>query len=132
MSLRILIVDDDLDDLELLDEAILEAQPNSNIDKATGGRAAISFLDSYPDSALPHLVILDYNMPDISGSDVLAYIKEQKRYDKIPRVVFSTSDAERHISESLKSGATKYLVKPKTKRELDELALQMLSLISAE
>jgi len=132
MPLQILIADDDLDDLELLEEALLESRPNSTIDKATGGIAAIRLLDSYSDASLPHLIIVDYNMPDISGLEVLAHIRDKKRYDHVPRVVFSTSDAERYIAESLKNGATKYIVKPTTRRELSELTSQMLSLVTTE
>ena len=131
MSLKILIADDDLDDLELLEEALIEAKPNSTIDKATGGKAAINFLNTYTDSNLPDLIILDYNMPDATGSEILAHIRKQKRYDKVPRVIFSTSGAERHVTECIKGGATKYLVKPQTKSELDKLTAEMLSLVNA-
>jgi CheY-like chemotaxis protein len=128
MALHILIADDDVEDLEILEESLQELQPGLHIDKALSGDAAIKRLSSYSDTNLPNLIVLDYNMPNVGGIDVLVYLKERKRYDSVPRVIFSTSAAERYISESLKNGATKYFVKPQTKRELNELTLQMLSL----
>lgn len=130
--LQILIADDDLDDLELLEEALMEHKPNAIIKKATGGRAAIDLLNAYPDSGLPSLIVLDYNMPDIPGSEVLAYLGKQQRYHEVPRVVFSTSNAQRHVSECLNNGATKYFVKPNTKQELEDVTQQMLSLITEQ
>lgn len=128
MPLQILIADDDLDDLELLEEALLEYQPHTNIDKANGGMAAISYIDSYPESKLPNLIVLDYNMPDVNGLDVLTHIKALKQYDKVPKVIYSTSNANRYMTESLQNGATKYFVKPQNKTQLDEVAKQMLLL----
>lgn len=131
-SPQILIADDDLDDLEMLEEALIEAAPDAVISKAVGGVRAVELLNGYTGATLPDLIVLDYNMPDMSGAEVLSYINEQKRYSAIPRVVFSTSDARRHVSDCLTKGAKKYFVKPNTKRELDEIALQMLSLITPQ
>jgi CheY-like chemotaxis protein len=128
MPLKILIADDDVDDLDLLEESILEVEEDASVIKAKGGAIAIRLLDSSSATDLPQLIILDYNMPDVSGLEVLIYLKTQKRYDQIPRVIFSTSGAERHVAESLGHGATRYLVKPMTKKELDKLTAQMLSL----
>ena len=129
MSLQILIVDDDPDDLELLEEAILELEPASRIDKATGGKAAIEYLDNYNDSRLPNLIILDYNMPEVNGSAVLEHISAQDRYRQVPRIVFSTSDAPLHKKDCLTRGATEYFVKPTTKKQLDLIAKKMLSFL---
>lgn len=129
MSLQILIVDDDPDDLELLEEAIHELEPALLIDKATGGRAAIEYLDNHKNGRLPNLIILDYNMPEVSGSAVLAHISAQERYRQVPRIVFSTSDAPLHKKDCMTKGATEYFVKPTTKKQLDLVTKQMLSFL---
>lgn len=130
MSHRILIADDDLEDLELLEEAFLELEPSLLIDKARGGLAAIENLRSYPDSCLPNLIVVDYNMPDLDGIGVLTYLKDQDRYRTIPKIIYSTSDADKYIKQSMQNGATKYFVKPKTKKELDEIASTIVALIN--
>ena len=132
MSLQILIADDDPDDLEMLEEALNEAHPGLLVDKADGGKAAVKMLGAYDDNSLPDLIILDFNMPDLPGSEVLAYIQGQRRYDNIPRVVFSTSDSQRHVSEAMGKGATGYFVKASSKKELDQVTAKMLALAKPE
>lgn len=116
-----------MDDLEILEEALLEACPDAVISKAVGGRAAISFLDGKGECV--DLAVLDYNMPDVGGPEVLAYINGQQRFCNMQRVMFSTSDAERYVNVSLSNGASRYFIKPTTKSGLDELVLEMLSLV---
>lgn len=128
MSLQIFIADDDQDDVELLEEAILEREPASAIEIATNGKAAIEKLDKLREHELPHLIILDYNMPGLGGSAVLDHLSGLARYRHIPRVVLSTSDAELYKRECLEKGAVEYFVKPATKRELDAVAGQMLDI----
>jgi len=130
MSIRILIADDDPEDLEMLEEAFLEVKPDSNIDTVIGGAAAIKWLDTNAQESLPNLIVLDFNMPDVNGIDVLSHIQAKVVYNSVPRVMFSTSNAEKYISDSLEHGATRYFVKPQTKRELDAIAVEMLSLAS--
>jgi len=128
-SLQILIADDDAEDLELLEEAILDAEPNSSIDKAMSGKGALQYLDRYSAKDVPHLIVLDYNMPGITGSDILNLIGQQERFSKVPKVILSTSSAPTHINECLNKGATEYFVKPTTKNELDEIVRKMFALI---
>ncbi|MBV9987667.1 MAG: response regulator [Chitinophagaceae bacterium] len=132
MSLQILIADDDPDDLEMLEEALNEALPGLVVHKAAGGKAAVKLLGAYEDNRLPHLIILDFNMPDLNGSEVLAYIQGQRRYDNVPRVIFSTSGSQRHVLEAMGKGATGYFVKASTKKDLDEVTAKMLALAKPE
>ena len=97
--LQILIADDDAEDLELLEEAILDAEPNSSIDKAMSGKGALQYLDGYTAKEVPHLIVLDYNMPGITGSDILNMIGQQERFSYVPKVILSTSSAPTHINE---------------------------------
>jgi CheY-like chemotaxis protein len=126
---RILIADDDLDDLELLEEALIDKQPDIYVEKVNSGKSALALLSNYGNNMLPQLIILDYNMPEVSGSDILAHLCRDIRYKNIPKVIFSTSNALAHREECLGNGATDYIVKPNTKQQLDQVARKMLSLI---
>src|SRR5689334_13305638 len=111
-SVKILITDDDHEDLELIEEAILNANPGVELQKFTDARTALAFLNSMGDKDLPCLIILDYSMPELNGSEMLFYIKQNVRYNQIPKIVLSTSNSPLHIHECISNGATEYLVKP--------------------
>ena len=125
-SLSILAADDDLEDLELIEDAFTSLHSEITLFKVTNGRAVIDYLKNLPDSDLPCLIILDYNMPELKGSEVLAKISKEERYAQIPKLVLSTSSAPLHIHECLSNGATEYYVKPTSMRELEIIAKKML------
>jgi len=120
------MADDDAEDLEMIEEAILNLEPEATLHKFFNGHSAIEYLLSAPDDALPCLIILDYNMPELKGSEVLSFIKSKKRYDTIPKVVLSTSNAHVHQYECMKNGASEYIVKPDNLKELNGLAQKLL------
>jgi CheY-like chemotaxis protein len=122
----ILMADDDFEDLELIESAITSIKPDADLHKVTNGKAVIEYLSNQPDNKLPCLIILDYNMPELTGSQVLSVICKDKRYDTIPKVVLSTSSTPLHIHECMINGATEYFVKPNNMRDLDKLAKKML------
>jgi CheY-like chemotaxis protein len=126
-KVNILMADDDVEDIELIEEAILNIDPEATLHKFFNGHSAIEYLLSTPDDALPCLIILDYNMPEIKGSEVLSIMKSKKRYDTIPKVVLSTSNADRHQYECINNGASEYIVKPDNMKELNGLAQKLLT-----
>ncbi|HYE53948.1 MAG TPA: response regulator [Chitinophagaceae bacterium] len=124
--ITILLADDDLEDLELIETAISSLQPKAILHTVTTGKAVIQYLSNQPDGELPCIIILDYNMPELTGSQVLSIICGQKRYDHIPKIVLSTSNAPHYLQECLNNGATEYLVKPNNMAGLIRLAEKML------
>ena len=125
--LTILMADDDFEDLELIESAITNIEPDADLHKVSNGKAVIDFLTNQPDAKLPCLIILDYNMPELTGSEVLAAIRKEKRYDLIPKVVLSTSNTPAYIHECMNNGATEYCVKPDNVPDLAKLAKKMLN-----
>jgi CheY-like chemotaxis protein len=125
--LTILMADDDFEDLELIEDIILGVDPTACVYKVTNGKAVIEYLDNQPDHELPCLIILDYNMPELTGLEVLSKIRKEERYAGIPKVILSTSNAPLHIHECIRNGATEYFVKPNNLRDMDSIARKMLS-----
>ena len=125
-NLTILAADDDIEDLELIEDAIHHSEPRAKLDKVTNGNEVIKYLEGRADNELPCLIILDYNMPELNGSQLLAIISKQQRYEGIPKVVLSTSSAPFHVKECMQNGATDYFVKPDNMKELYSIVRKML------
>lgn len=127
-SLTILIADDDLEDLELIEEALTKQDSSLKIDKVTTGLAVIEYLNNSRPGELPCLIILDYNMPELTGAQVLKSICKEPRYGAIPKIILSTSNTSAFIRECMNNGATDYLIKPDNIKDFDALAEKLLAL----
>jgi CheY-like chemotaxis protein len=110
-SLRILLVDDDLEDRELFEMALQELRLNADVRTARDGVDALEQLSS-PVSAVPDIIFLDLNMPRMDGRQLLVRLRSQDRYRQVPVVVYSTSTASTERQSVQRLGATDYLVKP--------------------
>ena len=127
-SVTILIAEDDPEDMELIADAIVAAEPNAHLHKFADGLSAVEYLRTRPEDDLPSLIILDYNMPGLTGAQVLRSISTEERYRPIPKVVLSTSDAPLHKHECLRNGAAEYFVKPSSLKDLNNLAKTIVDL----
>src|SRR5690348_2095731 len=116
-SYIILMADDDIDDLELIEEAVRDFRSDVQLHKVTNGKAVLEYLENQPDGQLPCLIILDYNMPELNGSEVLSLLSKMPRYKHVSKVIFSTSNAPMHVSECKNNGAVDYFVKPTNMRD---------------
>lgn len=130
MTVKILIADDDPEDLELIEEAILITKQEVELHKFTNGLTAIEYLNTMNDNELPHLIILDYNMPELNGAQLLSSMNSRPRYKTIPKVIVSTSNAPLHIQECMRNGAAGYIVKPDSMQELYNLGKKLLTFCS--
>jgi DNA-binding response OmpR family regulator len=66
----------------------------------------------------PDLVMLDMMMPDISGMDVLQFMRRDPRLEQIPVLVISARSSPDDVQASLEAGANQYMTKPVSYREL--------------
>jgi CheY-like chemotaxis protein len=121
------MADDDLEDIELMETAIVTIEPSVSFHKVVNGRAVIDYLERQNENELPCLIILDYNMPELTGSEVLAVICKEKRYESIPKIILSTSSTSAYINECMKNGATEYFVKPDNMIALSTMAKKLLN-----
>jgi CheY-like chemotaxis protein len=114
--LQILLVEDNLGDVELTKLALEEGNLPVNLSVAGDGVAALEFLYSQqpgsPNSLYPDLILLDLNLPKQSGHEVLATIKADRLFKRIPVVVLTTSQAEEDILKAYDLYASGYIPKP--------------------
>jgi CheY-like chemotaxis protein len=66
----------------------------------------------FADGEHPDIIFLDINMPCVDGKQCLKEIRNNKELDKVPVVMFSTSNHEKDIEETFKNGANLYVSKP--------------------
>ena len=107
--MRILIVDDDLDDQMFMRWAIKEIAPGHECTIANNGCEAIAYIRK---STKYDIIFLDLNMPLMNGFDTLQTIRRIDDYKKVPVVVVSTSKNRSDIDRCKCLGATNYIVKP--------------------
>lgn len=102
--------------------------PESRIHAVSTGKQVVDYLDQCDDKDLPCLVILDYNMPELNGGEVLDKLNSNPRFRFLPVLIWSTSNASDNVRECMEKGAAEYFVKPNNITELQSMARKMLSL----
>ncbi|GIE86027.1 response regulator [Actinoplanes regularis] len=113
--LDVLIVDDDDADTLMIEEALLAAAPPPQVHRVADGNEAMEYLrrlGRYTDACRPDLILLDLNMPRMSGHEVLAEVKNDDGLKSIPVVVLTTSNALPDITASYTRHANAFVTKP--------------------
>ena len=119
---RILIIDDNPGDIELIRIACDMAGITAAQDACHDGVEAIQHLDlAMQTGVLPTLLLLDLNMPRANGFEVLTFLHEQRLVDKIAVVVLSTSAQAGDRVRCLALGAREMRTKPETFPDLRHL-----------
>lgn len=111
----ILLVEDNPGDARLTIEALKEVKVCYGLCVVEDGIQAMEFLHKegeYVDAPTPDLILLDLNLPRMSGQEVLAEIKGDPVLHSIPVVVLTTSQAEKDIFDAYDLHANCYVVKP--------------------
>ena len=124
----ILLGEDDADDQEMLKEVFASIDASFILFFVNNGSEILSALEKLKDDQMPCLIVLDYNMPGLSGADILRELGTNERYKNIPKVVWSTSGSEKFRSLCLELGAVDYVIKPNNVLELEKIARYMLTL----
>lgn len=112
-EIHILLVDDNEGDILLTKEALDDARIINRISIAYDGLEAIKFLKEPPAREdMPDLILLDINLPRMSGTEVLEVIKNDPELKRIPVIMLTTSSAEKDILASYNNHANCYITKP--------------------
>jgi CheY-like chemotaxis protein len=124
--LQVLIVEDDLGDLALMQDAFAHHSIQSALHHVADGADALAFLrreDPHGDAPRPDLILLDLNMPRVDGREALAQIKTDADLKAIPTVVFTTSSADSDIAASYGHHANAYVTKPANLDDYDRVII---------
>jgi len=111
---KILVVDD-MASMRGVICALLKNLGHTNLEQAEDGSQALNKLrtDDYD------LVISDWNMPKISGIELLKEIRKDEKLRKIPVLLVTAETKLENIKEAIQSGVTDFIVKPFTQQSLD-------------
>jgi CheY-like chemotaxis protein len=123
---KILLVDDDEDDRQIFQDIVREVDPYATLEFAENGLDMIAMLEKLPGTDLPGMIILDQNMPRMTGKESLIYIKENPRYQGIPTIIYSTYQVKDFYQECLDLGAEDVVAKPDTMQAYREMIEQFL------
>jgi two-component system chemotaxis response regulator CheY len=84
--------------------------------EAANGKEALQMLMSHKTD----LVLLDWNMPQLSGIDFLKMVRSTEEYKKLPIIMVTSEAARYNVIEALKLGATDYIIKPVNEKNFIE------------
>jgi CheY-like chemotaxis protein len=112
-ELRIMLVEDDIQDAAFTQRVLKFNKLAKDLVLVASAQEAMQFLKERDKSGNPlDLILLDINLPDISGIDLLTRIKSEKAFRSIPVVILTGSNEDQDIQKSYDLGASSYLVKP--------------------
>jgi two-component system response regulator len=108
----ILLVEDRDDDVELTLRAFKKSGVGNEIVVARDGAAALDYLFAPERVTMPEVVLLDLNLPKVSGLEALRKMRADDRTKRVPVVVLTSSNEERDIISSYDLGANSFVRKP--------------------
>ncbi|WP_306056791.1 response regulator [Natronococcus wangiae] len=117
----ILLVEDNPGDVRLLREALAVTDIPHRLHVVTDGTEALDYVyrrNGFDDAAQPDLILLDLNLPQTDGHDVLNELKADPQHSRIPIIVLSSSSEDEDIRRAYAAGANAYLTKPVDPNEL--------------
>jgi CheY-like chemotaxis protein len=125
----ILYADDDIDDRTWVSDACDTLDCAMKIDFVDNGRQVLHYLKQ-GDSVLPHLIVLDLNMPEMDGRQTLQQLKSNPDYKHIPVAIVTTSANKLDKEVCNRLGAALYLIKPDTHHEWQNIVRQLEPLVA--
>ena len=111
---RILLVEDNPNDIEITRRALEKGQVKNELTIARDGQEAIDLLFGHAEAraSLPGLILLDLNLPRVDGREVLSRIKTDPELRRIPVIVLTTSTREEDVVRSYDLGVNTFISKP--------------------
>lgn len=114
-KIHVLLVEDDEDHAHLLKRCMEKCDIENTIDHVTDGEQALNFIyarNGFEERKIPDLILLDLNLPRVSGHEVLEKLKTDMKMCTIPVVVLTTSNIESDRLKAYQKHVNSYVVKP--------------------
>jgi DNA-binding response OmpR family regulator len=116
-EVTIVMVEDDEGHARLIEKNVRRAGVNNQIIPFANGNSALDFILGEDRSGLVSesrylLILLDLNLPDMSGIDILEKVKANTHTKRLPVIILTTTDDEREIQRCYDLGANVYITKP--------------------
>ena len=108
--LNVLLIEDNTIEIMKMNRAISLLKFKHNIKEAKTADEALGILENHEN--IPDLILLDLNMPKISGIEFLSIIKKNDSLNHIPVVILTTSNNKRDLLDCYKLGISGYILKP--------------------
>ncbi|WP_394801764.1 MULTISPECIES: response regulator [Tenacibaculum] len=109
-KINILLIEDNLIEIMKMKRTISLLKLDHTIHEAKNGEEALKILEDK--SKFPDLILLDLNMPKISGIEFLTILKKDDDLKHIPTVILTTSDNQKDLEKCFEIGVSGYILKP--------------------
>ncbi len=109
-TLKILFIEDDSIEVMKFNRVLSQLELNHQIIEANNGEDALTLLKEKEN--LPHIIILDLNMPKLNGIEFLTILKNDPLLKYIPAIILTTSSNFKDLKECYKIGIAGYILKP--------------------
>lgn len=117
-SIDILLIEDNMNDVQLVTAALEENHVVNKVIHLKDGAEASDYLfnegtfaGKHPNNN-PKVIMLDINMPKVTGIELLKKLKADERTKDIPVVIFTSSHEDPHLKEAYRLGVNNYVLKP--------------------
>jgi CheY-like chemotaxis protein len=120
----ICLVDDDLDDAELFEDALKRIAPGQTFFKFSSGTDLLNTITNDP----PEIIFLDLSMPHPDGFECLRAIRESQKSRHLPVIVYSSSPHPTDVMRSYGLGANLYIKKPSSYKDILRTLEQVLQM----
>ncbi|WP_099098825.1 response regulator [Tenacibaculum agarivorans] len=108
--LNVLLIEDHFIEIMKFKKTVSFAEIQHSITEAKDGAEAFKILEDK--SRMPDLILLDLNMPKMSGVEFLSILKNSEELRHIPTVILTTSDNQKDLEECYRLGISGYILKP--------------------
>ena len=105
---RVLYIEDNRANLQIVDSILTDLRPGIELRTATDGQAGAELVEQ----RRPDLLLLDLNLPDMTGEEVLRRVRARSETADVPILILSADSTSRNVSRLLETGADAYLTKP--------------------
>ena len=124
-NLKVLIADDHFLIRQFVRNTLQESKI-TNVQTAADGNEAIDLIQKARDANQSYdIVFLDWNMPTISGLEVLSYFRAKPEYADTAFVMLTAESEQQNIMKAIKAGATSYIVKPVSPADLGKKVFEI-------